>query len=392
MWECCEKTLGERGNPTERGVCITKLRHKHARVECAYAESNGEAVEYPGDEFISTMPLRELILSLDPPPPDEVLKAANQLRYRDYLTVVLIVNRADVFPDNWIYIHSSDVKMGRIQNYKNWSPEMVPDSNRTSLGLEYFLWETEDEWNWPDEKLIELGIAECARLGLVDPNEVEDGTVVRMKKAYPIYDSLYAESVAVLENYIKTFENLQTVGRNGLHRYNNQDHSMLTGVYAARNVVGEKNDVWAVNTEQEYHEEGEAAKPGAGDRLTPTRVADADDVSDSMIRAAFARLDGVALGSAVGLVAGIGLFMATAILLIKGGPQVGKTLSLLGNFLPGYGANWTGAFVGLIEVGVGGFVLGYVGAALRNWSHAAYALLAKRRAEAEEGRDLLDRV
>src|SRR5262249_52598827 len=152
---------------------------------------------------------RELINTLDPAPPIEILRAANCLRYRDYLTVVLIVKREAVFPDNWVYIHSPEVKMGRIQNYKNWSPEMVPDPSRTSLGLEYFLWNKDEEWKWPRERLIELGIQECVRIGLIDPHEVEDGTVVRMQKAYPVYDQQYQDSVATVRRYLETLTNLQ---------------------------------------------------------------------------------------------------------------------------------------------------------------------------------------
>src|SRR5262249_48016661 len=130
--------------------------------------------------------------------------------------------------------------------YKNWSPSMVPDPSRTSLGLEYFLWEKDEEWSWPDDRLVELGIDECVRLKLVQRSEVEDGTVVRMKKAYPVYDQAYHDALATIRRYLETLRNLQTVGRNGLHRYNNQDHSMLSAIYAARNLVGEKNDVWSV--------------------------------------------------------------------------------------------------------------------------------------------------
>lgn len=397
MWECCERILSEKDCPTLREVRVEKIRHDKGRVECVYAKNaDGEMVEYGADHFISSMPLRELIHSLDPAPPDEVLKAANRLRYRDYLTSVLIVNRADVFPDNWIYIHSPDVKMGRIQNYKNWSPQMVPDATRTSLGLEYFLWDTDSEWSWPDDQLIELGIKECAQIGMIEPSEVEDGTVVRMRKAYPVYDQAYQETVETLKRYILTFTNLQTVGRNGLHRYNNQDHSMLTAVYAARNVTGGAYDVWAVNTEKEYHEEGETKDVTAGDRMIPTTVSvpaqEEPEAIDAVIKAAFAELDAIALGSAVGLVAGLGLFLATAMLLLKGGVQVGKTLALLGHYLPGFGASWGGAIIGMIEVAVGGFAMGYLIAVLLNWSIWAYAALAKRKAEAKEGRDLLDRV
>jgi protoporphyrinogen oxidase len=273
MWERCEQLLAAQGHPTLHGERVAKIRHRHGRVECvSVRRRSGERTEYGGEHFISTMPLRELIFALDPLPPNHVLQAARNLRYRDYLTVVLIVKRENVFPDNWIYIHTPEVKLGRVQNYKNWSPVMVPDPSRTSLGLEYFLWQKDDEWRWPNERLIAMGIRECQQIGLIQAGEVEDGTVVRMKKAYPVYDENYRNSLEIIRQYLQSFSNLQTIGRNGLHRYNNQDHSMLTGVYAARNIVGETNDVWAVNTEMEYHEEARARGARFGDRMTPTMV------------------------------------------------------------------------------------------------------------------------
>jgi protoporphyrinogen oxidase len=400
MWERCKDLLAARGHETVEGVRVEKVRHRHGRVECVTGRTSaGESVEFGAEHFISTMPLRELILSLDPPPPDEVIAAANHLRYRDYLTVVLMVKRDAVFPDNWIYIHSPEVKMGRIQNYKNWSPEMVPDQSRTSLGLEYFLWEKDDEWTWSQERLVELGVKECSRIGLIDPSEVEDGTVVRMKKAYPVYDQHYHKSLATIQKYLEGFSNLQTVGRNGLHRYNNQDHSMLTAVYAARNIVGERNDVWSVNTEMEYHEEARAedgakARPKgpAGDRLTPTRVFPAETAGDDVIEQVFAKLDPVALGVALGLVSALTLFLASAALLVRGGPKVGSTLNLLGHFLIGFETTWAGAAIGSIEAGIGGFALGLLFAWGRNWCLAAYAYFAKRWLEAKEQRDLLDKI
>src|SRR5262249_43890723 len=183
--------------------------------------------------------------------------------------------REQVFPDNWIYIHTPQVKVGRVQNYKNWSPHMVPDPSRTSLGLEYFLWDKDEEWGWPNERLVELGIRESADIRLIEPSEIEDGTVVRMKKAYPVYDQTYQDNLAIVRRYLETLENLQPIGRNGQHRYNNQDHSMLTGVFAARNIAGAHYDIWSVNVEKEYHEEGEEVEVPAGDRMTPRRVAPA---------------------------------------------------------------------------------------------------------------------
>ncbi|HQR32081.1 MAG TPA: NAD(P)/FAD-dependent oxidoreductase [Blastocatellia bacterium] len=399
MWECCKELLASQGNETVHGVKVDKIRHHKGRVESVIGhKSNGERVEFDGDQFISSMPLRRLIQSLDPLPPDEVLEAANSLRYRDYLTVVLMAKREHVFPDNWIYIHSPEVKMGRIQNYKNWSPEMVPDSSRSSLGLEYFLWQKDEEWNWSNDRLIDLGIKECAQIGLVQPDEVEDGTVVRMKKAYPVYDQDYQTRIDLIRNYLETIPNLQTVGRNGLHRYNNQDHSMLTGVYAARNIVGEKNDVWAVNTEQDYHEEVREAETGRvktmGDRAVPMPVQPAtvetDALADQLIQKAFAKLDPVALGVAVGTVVGAGLLLATIVLLLKGGTFIGPRLGLLRNFLIGYDVTWLGSLVGLVEGSVGGFALGYAAASFRNWGMKAYAYMLKRRAEAQAEGKVLD--
>jgi hypothetical protein len=327
-----------------------------------------------------------------------VLRAADTLRYRDYLTVVLVVNRDMVFPDNWLYIHAPEVKMGRIQNYKNWSPEMVPDPSRTSLGLEYFLWDQDQEWDWPTDRLVNLGMDECQQLGLVESHEVEDGTVVRMRKAYPVYDQQYHASLDTVRRYLEHFSNLQTIGRNGLHRYNNQDHSMLTGIYAARNITGEQHDVWSVNTEETYHEEERVSEAVPAARLVPTRLAAAPEATEpermpeAIIDVAFAKFEPVAMGVAVGVVAGCGLFLATALLLLQGGPVVGPTLSLLSHYLIGFQASWTGAFLGLAEAAAGGFILGYSGAGLRNWGMSAYAYLVRRRAATHAQRRLLDHV
>ncbi len=394
MWEHCESSLAENGNPTIRNTRVEQVCHKNGRVECVVARhGSAEMTEYSGDHFVSTMPLRELLHSLSPAPPDEVLEAANRLRYRDYLTVVLIVNREKVFPDNWIYIHTPEVKMGRIQNYKNWSPEMVPDSSKSSLGLEYFLWDKDEEWTWSDDRLIDFGVRECVQLGFIQASEVIDGTVVRMKKAYPIYDRDYQETLSTIRQYIDTFTNLQTIGRNGLHRYNNQDHSMLTGVYAARNVTGETNDVWSVNTEMEYHEEVNTKGHQTGDRLIPTRVETESKLSvDDIIEKVFARLDPLALGLSVGTVFGILIFLATSILMLKGGEVVGPRLRLLAQYFYGFEVSWRGALIGFFDAGFLGFLLGSSIAFLRNWGLSAYALLVHRRAQTERRRHALDKI
>ena len=278
---------------------------------------------------------------------------------------------------------------------------MVPDPSRTSLGLEYFLWDKDPEWNWSNDRLIELGIQECSKIKMIEADEIEDGTVVRMKKAYPVYDRQYQDSLATIRQYLESIPNLQTVGRNGLHRYNNQDHSMLTAVYAARNIVGEQHDVWSVNTEMEYHEETRekrsvpkpviaTTKPAidaanGGDRQIPRRL-----TPEELIEAAFAKLDPLALGVAVGIVIGLSLFIATVALLLKGGEVVGPTLALLNNVLFSFSVTWSGAFIGLAEGTLGGFAVGYLFASLRNVGIDAYAWLLQRRAMAMSQRNLLD--
>jgi protoporphyrinogen oxidase len=204
---------------------------------------------------IATMPIRELLTTFTPALPRAAQEAANRLKYRDFVTVALIVQQRDVFPDNWIYVHDPSVKVGRIQNFKNWSPEMVPDQAMTCLGLEYFCSEGDELWALTDERLVELARKEIAAIGLVRPDRIVDATVVRVRKAYPVYDAGYVDALAVVRHHLGALENLQLVGRNGTHKYNNQDHSMLTAILAVRNLFGEHHDIWGVNADDDYHEE-----------------------------------------------------------------------------------------------------------------------------------------
>ena len=168
----------------------------------------------------------------------------------------MVVKRKNLFPDNWIYVHDPAVKLGRIQNYSNWSPEMVPDPETTCLGLEYFCSEGDELWSMTDEMLLQLACREISSLGLVPIESIADGTVVRVKKAYPVYDDTYRHGLSMVQEFLTSVPNLQLVGRNGMHRYNNQDHSMLTAVLAARNILGAQHDLWDVNADKDYHEEG----------------------------------------------------------------------------------------------------------------------------------------
>ncbi|HEV2763721.1 MAG TPA: NAD(P)/FAD-dependent oxidoreductase [Pyrinomonadaceae bacterium] len=263
MWERMAKLVERQGSRVRVGAGVEKIHWTRGRVEGVEVLTEAGRETVRGSHFISSMPVRELVRKLAPAPTREVLDAAESLRYRDFLTVVLVVNRPEVFPDNWIYIHDPEVKMGRIQNFKNWSPQMVADPSKTCLGLEYFCFEGDGLWQSSDEELLALGRRELGRLGLVREGEVEDGTVLRVRKAYPVYDSTYREALKVVRRFLSDLPNLQLVGRNGMHKYNNQDHSMLTAMLAVKNILGARHDLWEVNTDQEYleelHERGDAA-------------------------------------------------------------------------------------------------------------------------------------
>ncbi|MCK5438946.1 MAG: NAD(P)/FAD-dependent oxidoreductase, partial [Gemmatimonadetes bacterium] len=362
MWERWCERLEARGVRTHLEAEVVELHHRDGRVEAVTVRfGDGRTERVSADHFVSTMPARQLVHSLDPPAPEPVVAAADKLKYRDFLTVVLIVRDAEVFPDNWIYIHSPNVKVGRIQNFKNWSPEMVPDPSTTSLGLEYFVNEGDDLWSAPDTALVELGETEMIRLGLIRPETLIDGTVVRMPKAYPVYDSHYEEALATVRGYTSSLTNLHLIGRNGQHRYNNQDHSMLTGIYAARNIDGADYDVWSVNVESEYHEEKRELDTGkrvrVADRLTPSVAA--DETLEGVLAAAFARYDSLALGLAVAIVSGVGLFLATAWVLLRAERDSAEMLALIGQYLLGYEVSWGGAVLGFMGAGLFGFVVGF---------------------------------
>jgi len=248
------------------------LKHFVSAVELADGRARAVRVRTPdgerrieADHVISTTDVRALVASFDPPPPPEVREAGRGLRYRDFLTVALMIDRAKLFPDNWIYIHSPHVKVGRIQNFNNWSAAMVPDADRTTcLGLEYFCFEGDGLWTAKDEDLIALATKELRQLNLIGDAQVFDGTVVRMKKAYPTYDGAYRGHLDQVRAYLDPIANLHCVGRNGMHKYNNQDHSMLTAMMTVWNMQGAAHDVWSVNTDFEYHEEMRVPEGAAG--------------------------------------------------------------------------------------------------------------------------------
>jgi len=251
-----EERVESRGIPVRRNHRVTSIKHEHEVATAITVESDGRTSEVPVDGVLTTLALDDLIFSLDPPPPDDILAAAKRLRFRSLCLVALIIDHEQPFPDNWIYLHDPGTVAGRVQNFGAWSPDMVKPGT-TCLGVEYFCFEDDPIWTMSDEEAVKLATDEMARIGLVEPADVRDGVKVRVPKAYPMYDPHYREAVAVIHGYLAGFENLKTFGRNGLHRYNNQDHSMWTAILATLNLLdGTNHDVWAVNTEAEYHEEG----------------------------------------------------------------------------------------------------------------------------------------
>jgi protoporphyrinogen oxidase len=255
MWEFARRKVEQAGSKVVFNAPVVGVYHRGGSAIAVAVWVDGQERTVPVTSIVSSMPLSELVLSMRPLAPDPVVAAAQALRYRDFLTVAVVVPQEDAFPDNWIYIHDSHVKVGRIQNFGAWSPYMVKDG-RTCLGLEYFVTEGDPLWVAADEDLIALAKDELAELGLVDHGRCGDAYVVRMPKAYPMYDTDYKTKVETIRTWlIETARNLYPVGRNGMHKYNNQDHSMYTAMLSVENILGANHDVWAVNVEQDYHEE-----------------------------------------------------------------------------------------------------------------------------------------
>jgi protoporphyrinogen oxidase len=278
MWERCAEEVRRMGGEIRLARRVSGCHYDADRDEWIVTATTpaGDRETLRGEHVISSIPIRELGAFLEPALPEEALKAARSLRYRDFLTVGLILKDRNLFPDNWIYIHDSRVKVGRIQNYKSWSPEMVPDPAFCCYGLEYFCFEGDSLWTMPDDRLIDLAKTELEKIGLAGAADVEDGCVIRQPKAYPVYDDNYADHVEAVRLALERHcPNLHLVGRNGMHKYNNQDHAMMTAMLTARNIISGRQqwDPWLVNQDAEYHEGGAAGQESAsGLRMVPSRI------------------------------------------------------------------------------------------------------------------------
>ena len=274
MWEAAAEQIRASGGEVTLGMNVAGLEYDQDSRQWTVQATGAEGGEhrFVCDHVISSAAIAELADCLQPAPPEPVLSAAHALRYRDFLTVALIVRDVDCFDDNWIYIHDASVKVGRIQNFKSWSPHLVPDPELNCLGLEYFCFSGDGLWDSEDESLIRLADEELIQLGLVTAGHVVDGTVIRQPRAYPVYDENYEDRISLFRDWLeKERPGLHLIGRNGMHKYNNQDHAMMTGLLTAENILAGEPlyDVWAVNQDAEYHEAGEDRTLAMSERLVP---------------------------------------------------------------------------------------------------------------------------
>ncbi|MBA3651165.1 MAG: NAD(P)/FAD-dependent oxidoreductase [Chthoniobacterales bacterium] len=287
MWEAAAEKMQSLGGEIRMGCRVTGCEYNGLteRWTVQFLDREGNQHLLEAEHVVSSAPMRELIHGLAPAVPERVLHAAESLKYRDFLTVMLIVRAEDAFSDNWIYIHDPSVKVGRIQNFRSWSPEMVPEPDKACYGLEYFCFEHDGLWASSDEELIALAKRELAQIGLAQAGDVVDGCVVRQKKAYPVYDDDYARHVATIRTELdQHYPNLHLVGRNGMHKYNNQDHAMMTAMLCVENILAEEKlyDLWQVNGDAEYHEAGAAEtalEQGSALRLVPMRAGTAPELA-----------------------------------------------------------------------------------------------------------------
>ena len=254
MWEACRDRVIAQGGQVLLGHRVTRLEIEDGRVRAMWAQTPDGDRRFEAEHFISTAPLRALVQAAGDAAPPPVQVAARGLSYRDFIVVALVLDRAELFPDNWLYIHSPEVKVGRVQNFNNWSAALVPHSGHTCLGLEYFCSKEDDLWAMDDAALAELAKHELSQLGLSRGAAVVNAVVVRVPDAYPVYDSMYRGHLEVVRRFLDPIANLHTIGRNGMHKYNNQDHSMYAAMLTVANMHGETHDVWAVNTDFDYHE------------------------------------------------------------------------------------------------------------------------------------------
>lgn len=378
MWEGFKKDILKKGGDILLNSRAVSVHHAKARVVKLLYRQNNDVVELPVSQIISSMPVNQLVAMLEPRAPDPVIKAADRLAYRSFIMVGLIIDREAVFPDQWLYIQDPEIRVGRIQNFNNWSPEMVPDHLKTALGMEYFCTIGDDLWSKSDQDLKDLASRELVYLGLLQYKDILDGFVIRQPDAYPVYGEDHQKNLKIIRDYLETIQNLQTIGRNGMHRYNNMDHSMYLGMLAARNITYDK--IYNLWNHEETYPDIKTRKAPAGPGL-----------EESVIRT-FSRIDIFAFATAIGAVSGLFFFLITMWLIVKGGDIIGPNLQLLGQYFIGYSVTVKGSFIALVYGFIWGFIFGGMFAFFRNLFLSFYVYRIKHKAELLSFRDFFDKL
>jgi len=399
MWEKIASIVESNGSEIHLDSGVSKVNWDKDKIISIEINHNGTNKIVDGEHFISSMPIRELIQRMDPPVKSEILEAATNLNYRDFITVAIVVNKEKIFPDNWIYIHDPNVKVGRIQNFKNWSPSMVPDNSYTCLGLEYFCFEGDGFWNKSEDELVELAKHELEYLGFIVKDEAIKGYVVKMPKAYPVYDPEYKKNLNIIKNFLSNIHNIQLVGRNGMHKYNNQDHSMLTSMFAVKNILGSNYDLWQINADENYHEEiteteasqSQLSITKSTQPLVPSTVVNNNKLDEIIIKA-FAPLDKFSLALSIGITASILIFCATLWLILIEPSTKWPALILLNQYFIGYSISFKGIFIGAIYCFFWGFIFGWLVGYLRNMIMGLYIFRVKKIYESNNLKEFLDYI
>ncbi len=259
LFEKVAEEIKNLGGEIKLNTDLKQVIHKDNKIQkIIIQDENDEQQELTADNFISSVPLNIMLKKLTPVMPDEIKELVDKMRFRAFFDVCLIVNKKNIIDDNWIYVHEPEVDLLRLQNFKNWSPFMSSDKNKTPIGAEYVCWPNDELWDKSDDELIVIAKRELEKIGLIDSKLIEDAMVIKNKYAYPVYHLDYKDDLEKIFKYLSDFKNLQMIGRSGLYRYNNMDHSILTGFYAARNIMGEQNNILNINADEEYHEENKS--------------------------------------------------------------------------------------------------------------------------------------
>ncbi len=379
MWEGFQKKIEAMGGKLRLNTKVVAITQNNGVIKSITCTEGGRMTEIPVTHLISSAPITKLVRYLKPNIPESIINAAKRLVYRSFIIVFLIIDKESIFPDQWLYIHSPNVGVSRIQNYKNWSRAMVPDAQTTSLGMEYFCTEGDETWLMSDAELTDMASRDLYELGFAEIAHVVDSYVVRQPNAYPIYNNEYTENLKIIRKYLDSIDNLQTIGRSGMHRYNNMDHSMCTGILAARNVAGARYDLWIVNDDDEYLEESKA--PG-----------DAPPASEKMLQRTFARMNKLAFSVAAGSVAGLLFFLVSLWPFITGRTALVPYLQLFSQYFVGYTVTIKGSFVAFGYSFFWGFLFGWLFAYLRNLFLGLYVYNMKKKSELLSLRDFIDHL